>query len=57
MFKDKDGFHYKHPERDCKKCKKYPCLHNMDILLGNFAAYGCVNFEDVNTFEVWKSKR
>ena len=57
MFKDKDGFHYKHPERSCKRCKNYPCLKNMNILEGDFAAYGCKNFEDINTFEVWKPKR
>lgn len=52
MFKDKNGFHYKHPERSCKRCNKYPCLPNMNILLGDFAAYGCTMFEDSNTFEV-----
>lgn len=56
-FKDKDGFHYKHPERDCNRCKNYPCLPDMDKLLGNFAAYGCKMFEDVNTFDVWKPKK
>ncbi len=50
MFKDKDGFHYKHPERNCKNCKKYPCLNNMDKLYSNFAAYGCKMFEDINIF-------
>ena len=57
MFKDHDGFHYKHPERSCKKCSKYPCLEGMDKLRGNFAAYGCTQFEDIDTFEVWKPKR
>ena len=51
-FKDKDGFHYKHPEHSCKRCTKYPCLPHMDLLLGDFAAYGCTMFEDDNTFEV-----
>lgn len=56
-FKDKNGFHYKHPERSCVRCKNYPCLEDMDRLLGNFAAYGCRNFEDVNTFDVWKPRK
>ena len=51
-FKDKDGFRYKHPERSCKRCTKFPCLPNMNILTGDFAAYGCTMFEDNNTFEV-----
>ncbi len=33
MFKDKDGFHYKHPERSCTRCKNYPCLPNMETSL------------------------
>ena len=57
MFKDKDGFHYKHPERSCTRCKNYPCLSNMDKLLSNFAAYGCKMFKDSNIFEVWKPKK
>ena len=57
MFKDPDGFHYKHPERNCKRCKNYPCLPYMGKLKGNFAAYGCVKYEDINTFNVWKNKK
>lgn len=52
MFKDPDGFHYKHPERNCNRCRKYPCLPKMELLKGNFAAYGCKEFEDDNTFEL-----
>ena len=52
IFKDKDGFHYKHPERSCLRCIKYPCLPNMDKLKGNFASYGCKYYEDINTFNV-----
>lgn len=54
MFKDPDGFHYKHPERSCRNCSKYPCVENMENLKGNFAAYGCLNFDDINTFEICK---
>ena len=50
-FKDKDGFRYKHPERSCKRCTNQPCLSNMDIFLGDFAAYGCTMYKDENTFE------
>ena len=50
-FKDRDGFRYKHPERSCKRCTNYPCLPNMNLFLGDFAAYGCTMYEDENTFE------
>lgn len=57
MFKDKDGFHYKHPECSCTRCLNYPCLPDMDKLKSDFGAYGCKKFEDANTFEVWKPKK
>lgn len=57
MYKDPDGFHYKHPERNCHKCSKYPCLEKMETLKGNFAAYGCVNYENIDTFEIWKVRK
>ena len=50
-FKDQDGFRYKHPERVCCRGTNYPFLPNMDILLGDFAAYGCTMYKDENTFE------
>jgi hypothetical protein len=53
IFKDPDGFHYKHPERSCKRCKKYPCLEGMEVLKGDHAKYGCVYWDDINVFE-WK---
>lgn len=56
MFKDEDGFSYKHPERNCNKCLNFPCISGMDKLRGNFAAYGCVNFSDENTFEIGKPR-
>lgn len=57
-LKDKDGFHYKYPDRSCiNRCIKYPCVNGMDTLKCNFAAYGCKNYEDVNTFNVWKPKK
>lgn len=57
MFKDKDGFHYKFPERSCKRCLNYPCVEKMETLQGNFAAYGCKKFEDSNTFNLCKPKK
>ena len=51
-FKDQDGFRYKHPERSCKRCTNYPCLPNMNLFLGDFAAYGCTMYEGNNTFKV-----
>lgn len=53
-FKDPDGFTYKYPGRQCLKCLNYPCVDNMDNLVGNFAAYGCKNFSDENTFDLCK---
>ena len=56
-LKDKDGFHYKHPNRNCKlTCMKYPCIKGMEILNGNFAAYGCLGYSDVNTFVLHKTE-
>lgn len=54
LFKDRDGFTYPYPERSCDRCLKYPCFSDMDKLFCNFAKYGCVNFDDVNTFHGYK---
>lgn len=51
-FYDENGIPYKHPERNCKKCLNYPCINNMDILKSNFAAYGCKNYSNCNTFDI-----
>ena len=56
ITKDKDGFRYKYPDRDCEKCEKYPCIENMSILKSNFAKFGCKNYQDVSTTE-WKPKK
>lgn len=50
IFKDPDGFHYKHPERSCNRCKNYPCIDNMNNLKGDFAKYGCKGWDDMNIF-------
>lgn len=57
MFKDKDGFHYKYPERSCKRCLNYPCLENMHVLKCDFAAYGCKLYEDANIFNKCVGKK
>lgn len=54
MFKDRDGFFYRHPERSCNRCINYPCIPNMNKLLCNFAKYGCRLYSDVNTFNLGK---
>lgn len=53
IFKDKDNFHYKFPQRCCKRCLNYPCLPKMNLLKSNFAKFGCKMWEDSNIFE-WK---
>lgn len=50
MFKDKDGFHYKFPQRSCQRCLKNPCIEGKQKLLGDFAKYGCQLYEDENVF-------
>lgn len=36
---------------------KYPCLEKMENLKGDFAAYGCKMYEDVNVFDKCKLKK
>lgn len=54
-FKDPDGFNYRHPERDCKRCLKYPCIEELSILKSNFAKYGCEDYQDENVFNICKT--
>lgn len=51
-LKDKDGFRYKYPTRQCVNCKKYPCITNMEKLYSNFAGYGCRLWEDNNMYNI-----
>ena len=44
--KDRDGVKYKHPERTCKECAKYPCFDGIENKICDFAKYGCVNYKD-----------
>lgn len=53
-FKDENGFHYKHPERSCKRCLNYPCIEGFDNLKGDCAKYGCIHYSDENVFNTWK---
>lgn len=50
IFKDKDNYHYKFPQRSCSRCLNYPCVPSMDKLKSDFAKFGCKNFADVNVF-------
>ena len=50
IFKDKDNFHYKFPQRSCLRCLNYPCIPNMDKLKSDFAKLGCRKFSDINVF-------
>lgn len=51
--KDRDGVKYKHPERTCKECAKYPCFRDIEKSVCDFAKYGCVTYIDgkINTNE------
>lgn len=44
--KDKDGVKYKHPERTCKECAKYPCFIGIEKKVCDFAKYGCISYKD-----------
>lgn len=50
IFKDKDNYHYKFPQRSCSRCLNYPCVPSIDKLKSDFAKFGCKNFADVNVF-------
>ena len=45
IIKDEFGIQLKYPDRDCKECRKYPCMQNFSIFKCNFAKYGCKDFE------------
>lgn len=46
VIKDEYGVRLKYPNRDCKKCKKYPCFPEISKTSSNFAAYGCIYFKE-----------
>lgn len=45
MEKDKDGVKLRYPDRECTKCKKYPCFIGFDKCKCNFPAYGCLLYD------------
>lgn len=47
ILRDSSGTKYKHPERTCKDCERYPCMKGMDNLVCDFAKYGCRQFKDI----------
>lgn len=46
LEKDKFGTKLQFPTRNCKECKRYPCFPEIKKCLSNFAAYGCIYYED-----------
>lgn len=52
VYRDKNGVTYSFPERSCKRCLKYPCLDNMEILLSDFAKYGCIYWSDPDVYKI-----
>lgn len=43
---DDEGIKYKHPERTCKKCAKYPCFRGMENFVSDMAKYGCRDYKE-----------
>lgn len=41
LVKDEFGILLKYPDRDCKECRRYPCMQNFGVFKCNFARYGC----------------
>lgn len=46
FYKDKEGIIYKHPERTCKNCSKYPCFRGMELFTCDMAKYGCREYKE-----------
>lgn len=40
------GINYKYPERKCSQCIKYPCFKGIEKCRSEFAAYGCLDYND-----------
>ena len=47
LEKDKFGVKLKFPNRSCDSCKKYPCFSEIKKCSSNFAAYGCIYYEEL----------
>lgn len=41
LDKDSAGVKYKHLDRTCKECKRFPCFEGIEICKCDFAKYGC----------------
>lgn len=46
ILKDSAGIVYKHPERTCSNCTRYPCFDGIKNLSCDFAKYGCRKYID-----------
>lgn len=46
IIKDEFGIQLKYPDRDCKLCRRYPCMQNFEIFKCNFASYGCRDYNN-----------
>lgn len=46
FYKDDEGIIYKHPERTCKNCIKYPCFKGIENFVCDMAKYGCIEYKD-----------
>ena len=46
ILKDPYGIVYKHPERTCKDCVRYPCFEGIENMTCDFAKYGCRKYVD-----------
>lgn len=46
FYMDEEGIKYKHPERTCKNCLKYPCFRGIENFKSDMAKYGCVLYTD-----------
>ena len=43
---DKNGVKYRHPERTCKNCSKYPCFRGQKEMKCDYAKYGCKSYKE-----------
>ena len=44
FYQDEEGIKYKHPERTCKDCLKYPCFRGQENFESDMAKYGCIHY-------------
>lgn len=46
LGKDKYGVKIKHPKRECKTCRRYPCFEGIQKCASDFAKYGCIYYAE-----------